>query len=55
MATLVERQSRLTILAKVDDKDTKSVVSALAREVNKLPRALRESLTWDRGMELADH
>jgi len=55
IATLVERQSRFTMLVKVDGKDTHSVVSALTRQVKKLPRRLRESLTWDRGMELADH
>jgi len=43
------------MLVKVDGKDTKSVVSELTRQVKKLPRQLRESLTWDRGMELADH
>jgi IS30 family transposase len=55
IATLVERQSRFMMLVKVNGKDTKSVVSALTRQVKKLPRELRESLTWDRGMELADH
>ena len=55
IATLVERQSRFTMLVKVAGKDTNSVVSALTRHVKKLPRHLRESLTWDRGMELADH
>ena len=55
IATLVERQSRFTMLVKVDGKDTKSVVSALTRKVKQLPDRLRESLTWDRGMELADH
>jgi IS30 family transposase len=43
------------MLVKVDGKDTKSVVFALTRQVKKLPRQLRESLTWDRGMEFADH
>ena len=55
MATLVERQSRFTMLVKVDGKDARSVVSALSRQVKKLPRQLRVSLTWDRGMEFADH
>lgn len=55
IATLVERYSRFTMLVKVDGKDTKSVVSALTRQVKKLPIQLRQSLTWDRGMELADH
>ena len=55
IATLVERQSRYTILVKVAGKDTDSVVSALIRQVKDLPTELRQSLTWDRGMELAQH
>ena len=55
IATLVERQSRFTVLVKVDGKDTATVVSALSKEVKKLPTILRKSLTWDRGMEMAYH
>ena len=31
------------------------MVSALASQVQTLPVQLRRSLTWDRGLELADH
>lgn len=55
IATLVERHSRFTMLVKVTGKDTKTVVTALSTHVRKLPNQLRQSLTWDRGMELADH
>jgi IS30 family transposase len=55
LATLVERQSRFTMLVKVSGKDTASVVTALSRQIRQLPSALRRSLTWDRGMELAQH
>jgi IS30 family transposase len=55
IATLVERQSRYLMLAKVDGKDTETVVSALIRHAHKLPRELYKSLTWDRGKEMADH
>jgi transposase, IS30 family len=55
IATLVERQSRFTMLVKVSGKDTQAVVAALSKQVQKLPAQLRKSLTWDRGMELADH
>jgi IS30 family transposase len=55
IATLVERHSRYVMLAKVANKDTKSVVSALIKQSQKLPRELYKSLTWDRGKELSDH
>jgi IS30 family transposase len=55
MATLVERHSRFAMLIKVQGKDTASVVSALSKQVRKLPVELRRSLTWDRGKEMADH
>jgi len=55
IATLVERHSRFLMLVAVDGKDTRSVTTALSREVSRLPEQLRSSLTWDRGMEMADH
>ncbi len=55
IATLVERQSRFVILVKLPEKRTGVVVDALSKAVRKLPAALRRSLTWDRGMELANH
>lgn len=55
IATLVERQSRFVILVKLPEKRTDVVVGALIKAVRKLPSALRKSLTWDRGSELADH
>ncbi len=55
IATLVERHSRFAVLIKVPSKDTAVVVAALTRHVRKLPAALRRSLTWDRGLEMAKH
>ena len=55
IATLVERHTRYVMLAKVKNKDTESVVSALIKQSRKLPNELYKSLTWDRGKELADH
>jgi IS30 family transposase len=43
------------MLVKVPGKDTISGVTALSKHIRKLPAALRRSLTWDRGMELAHH
>ena len=55
IATLVERHSRYVMLAKVANKDTKSVIDALIEQARTLPKELYQSLTWDRGHELADH
>ena len=51
----MERRSRFLILVKLPSKDSPTVASALARHVKKLPKQLRRSLTWDRGLEMADH
>jgi IS30 family transposase len=53
--TLVERGSRFCILGKVSGKETATVVAALIQLVQKLPASLWRSLTWDRGLEMAQH
>jgi IS30 family transposase len=55
IATLVERYSRFTLLVKIKGKDTVTVVRALRKKIKTLPKILKLSLTWDRGMELAYH
>ena len=55
IATLVERHTRYVMLAKVDGKDTETVINALIKHAHKLPQELYKSLTWDRGKEMADH
>jgi IS30 family transposase len=55
IATLVERHSRFTMLVKLERKDSATVVTALARQIGKLPEELRRSLTWDQGKEMARH
>ena len=55
MATLVERHTRYVILAKLNGKDTETVINALIKQAHKLPGELYKSLTWDRGTEMADH
>ena len=55
IATLVERHSRYVMLAKLKDKSTQSVISALIKQSKALPEELYKSLTWDRGTEMSDH
>jgi IS30 family transposase len=43
------------VLIKVASKDTAVVVAALSQHVRQLPAVLRRSLTWDRGLEMAQH
>jgi IS30 family transposase len=55
IATLVERHSRFAMLVKLSARDSRTVVDALSDAVRKLPAQLRGSLTWDRGVEMAEH
>jgi IS30 family transposase len=55
IATLVERQSRYVMLVKLTAKDTETVTNALIKNARKLPQELYQSLTWDRGKEMAAH
>ena len=54
IATLVERHSRFVMLAKIENKDTQSVITALIKQARKLPKELYKSLTWDRGSEMVN-
>ena len=55
IATVVERSTRFTVLVQLDGRDMTTVTDGLSRTMTRLPEHLRKSLTWDRGMELADH
>jgi IS30 family transposase len=56
VATLVERASRFVVLVRVGSgKESRRVVDALIDAAHQLPDGLMESLTWDRGSELAQH
>jgi IS30 family transposase len=55
IVTLVERHSRYVMLAKVANRDSRSVITALIDQARRLPDELLRSLTWDRGKEMAEH
>jgi IS30 family transposase len=55
IATLVERHSRYVMLAKLENKRTETVVTALIKQAHKLPGELYKFLTWDRGTEMTSH
>jgi len=55
IATLVERSTRYVMLVRVDKISTETVNAALQKQIQKLPRELYKSLTWDRGTEMKGH
>jgi len=56
IGTLVERSTRFTLLLHLpDDHGAVAVRDAITTTIATLPLALRRSLTWDQGIELADH
>ncbi|HEY6758965.1 MAG TPA: IS30 family transposase [Baekduia sp.] len=56
VATLVERQTRYVLLARLgEQKSTDHVITALQEQITTLPAHLKLSLTWDQGKELAAH
>jgi IS30 family transposase len=55
VATLVERTSRFLILVPLTGRDSLTVGQAVIAATGALPAAIRRSLTWDCGTEMARH
>ena len=56
IGTLVERATGYLILLHLrGDHTAETVQEAMCREMAKLPETLRQTLTWDRGSEMANH
>jgi len=56
IGTLVERSTRFTLLLHLPaDHRAETVRDQIAAQIRTLPAALRRSLTWDQGTELAQH
>ena len=55
IGTLVERQTRLVRLLHLPQRDGDTLHDALRARLGDLPPALRRSITWDQGTEMARH
>ena len=55
VGTLVERTSRLVLLARMDALDAETTRCAFERAFEDIPAAFRKTLTYDRGTEMARH
>lgn len=55
IGTLVERTTRLVLLARMDGTDAWSAYQGFTKKLRQIPAALRKTLTYDRGKEMAEH
>ena len=55
MGSLVERKTRAVILVPLKSKKAKDVREAFSKEMKKLPKQMKLSLTYDQGREMAEH
>jgi IS30 family transposase len=55
IATNVERKTRYTFIMKIDNRKSKTVTKAFANSLNTLPNYIKKSMTYDNGMEMANH
>ena len=55
LGTLVERKTRFLMLVPLKTKRSEEVRKSFARKVKRLPRQLRQTLTYDQGAEMTQH
>jgi len=55
IATLVERKTRYTIVMKIQNRKSKTVTKEFANSLNSLSKVFRKSMTYDNGIEMANH
>ena len=55
VGTLVERTTRLVILARMAGTDARSAREGFTKKLRHVPARLRQTLTYDRGKEMAEH
>jgi len=55
IGTLVERKARYVILTKMKDASAEAALVGFSRGLSRVPQAMRTSLTYDQGKEMARH
>lgn len=55
VGTLVERRTRFVVLCRMDGCTAQDALEGFTRQLKKMPAFMRESLTYDRGSEMACH
>ena len=55
VGVLVERTSRLVLLAKMDDATAASALAGFSAKLNSIATPMRQSMTYDQGREMSRH
>ena len=55
VGSLVERKTRFVILCKIDGNGAEAALDSFTRQMRRLTAAVRNSMTYDRGSEMACH
>ena len=55
IGTLVERKTRYTHIVKLKDRKTETVTTAFKKPLNNMDLLFRKTMTYDNGMEMANH
>jgi transposase, IS30 family len=55
IGTIVERKTRYTLIVKIDNRKSKTVTQQFAKILNTLPKNIRKTMTYDNGIEMANH
>ena len=55
IGTIVERKTRYTFIVKIENRKSITVTQQFAQILNTLPQYIRKTMTYDNGMEMANH
>ncbi|WP_395042882.1 IS30 family transposase [Flavobacterium sp.] len=55
IGTIVERKTRFTFIIKLENRKSETVTQQFAKYLNSLPKYILKSMTYDNGMEMANH
>ena len=55
IGTIVERKTRFTFIVKIENRKSKTVTQQFAKIMNTMPKFIRKTMTYDNGMEMANH
>lgn len=55
IGTIVERKTRFAFIVKIENRKSETVTQQFAKCLNDLPKCILKSMTYDNGMEMANH